>query len=96
MAIRMLHRRVLFDAHGLWLARNDKENFAIQEFVTKKRPLMYPLVSLPRKCFVVELRSAKEKGKSDHKEQMVPMMHGMPMMMMGAGIMTSTVMMEKH
>jgi len=78
-AIEQLHRRVLFDAHGMWVAKTEKENEALQEFVNRKRPLMYPLVSLPRKCFVVELRTAKKDKDKEKEDRMIAqMMAGIP------------------
>ncbi|KNH05148.1 nesprin-1-like protein [Perkinsela sp. CCAP 1560/4] len=57
LSIGKLHKRILFDLHGVWFAQNDREAERLQEFVRNERDRMFPVLPLPKQCMVVEKRN---------------------------------------
>ena len=60
--IDMLHKRILFDLHGVWFAQNDREEQNLRKFVRIEREKMFPVLPLPKQCMVVERRNGGARG----------------------------------
>ena len=52
--ILAMHKRVLFDATGVWVAEDDAQAAVLAAFIATERREMMPAVSLPRNSMVVE------------------------------------------
>uniref|UniRef100_A0A7S4KNK3 RRM domain-containing protein n=1 Tax=Paramoeba aestuarina TaxID=180227 RepID=A0A7S4KNK3_9EUKA len=56
--IEKLHKKILFDLHGIWWAQNDEEEEKLRNFVRLEREKMFPVMPLPKQCMVVERRNS--------------------------------------
>lgn len=52
--MHVLHKRVLFDEHGVWYAETPEQYLALEHFILNVRPTFRPAVSLPMDSMVVE------------------------------------------
>ena len=57
--ILAMHKRVLFDAHGVWVAQDFEQATALAAFISSERRTIVPMVPLPRESMVVEASRAK-------------------------------------
>ena len=52
--ILAMHKRVLFDAYGVWVAEDFEQATAMAAFISTERRVIVPMVPLPRESMVVE------------------------------------------
>ena len=52
--ILAMHKRVLFDAHGVWVAEDFEQATALAAFISSERRTIVPMMPLPRESMVVE------------------------------------------
>ena len=57
--ILAMHKRVLFDAHGVWVAEDFEQATALAAFISSERRAIVPMVPLPRESMVIEASRAK-------------------------------------
>ena len=93
-AINKLHKKILFDLHGVWYAQNDQEEEKLRKFVRSDREKMFPVLPLPKQCMVVERRNSlggnpHMRGQPDMRANTRPLVsnaylpHGSSMAEMG-------------
>ena len=52
--MHFLHKRLLFDEHGVWYAETPEQYLALEHFILNVRPTFRPAVPLPMDSMVVE------------------------------------------
>ena len=57
--ILAMHKRVLFDAHGVWVAQDFQQAVAMAAFIAGERKVTVPMVPLPRESMVVDVSRTK-------------------------------------